>query len=163
MGLDMYLTGRKDFWHNWKNEGDNRREDGKRVKSLDVELGYWRKHPNLHGYIVKTFASGVDDCKEIELDGDKLRNIIDAVKQRKLPKTDGFFFGSSDGSAEEREADLKILREALDWLEAGDESPMTTTPMATGPVFRMVEVRPKPEAEVKPQNITRSVYYRGDW
>jgi hypothetical protein len=23
------------------------------------DLGYWRKHPNLHGYIINTFAEGV--------------------------------------------------------------------------------------------------------
>src|ERR1700683_3641911 len=26
-------------------------EDGFRLRSKTVELGYWRKHPNLHGYI----------------------------------------------------------------------------------------------------------------
>jgi hypothetical protein len=29
----------------------------------DREVGYWRKHPDLHGYIVETFADGVDACQ----------------------------------------------------------------------------------------------------
>lgn len=163
MGLDMYLTGRKYFWQNYERREDERREDGHRVESLDIRLGYWRKHPNLHGYIVKTFASGKDDCKEIELQAEDLRQIIGAVKAKGLPHTEGFFFGNSDGSDEERNEDVKTLESALTWLEATDPSPVESEPMRSGPGFTMVEIKPKPEAIRKPQNITRSVYYRGDW
>ncbi len=117
MGLDMYLNGRKNLW-------DRKRvEDGFTVNSVEIELGYWRKHPNLHGFIVKTFANGKDECQVIELDEDKLKQLIAAVEQDRLIPTTGFFFGASDGS--EKEGDLKILNAALAWLNGvenkGDE------------------------------------------
>jgi hypothetical protein len=56
MGLDMYLTGEKFLMTR------NLEEDGFRLRSKTLELGYWRKHPNLHGYIVQTFADGTDEC-----------------------------------------------------------------------------------------------------
>lgn len=49
MGLDMYLEGKE------------------HIGGETVELGYWRKHPDLHGYIVGTFADGKDICQEIPL------------------------------------------------------------------------------------------------
>lgn len=164
MGLDMYLTGRKYFWQAWDNDGANRREDGKRVKSIDVELGYWRKHPDLHGYIVNTFAGGKDDCKEIELTADNLREIVKAVRARTLPHTTGFFFGESDLSDEEIDGDVKTLEGAIDWLQAGDEEPFVTEPAESGPGFSMTIVKPKPdEAKTAAQRVSRSVHYQASW
>ena len=124
MGLDMYLQGEKFFWTNLDDPDANRKEDGLQVRSLRVKLGYWRKHPNLHGYIVKNFADGLDECQEIELERENILQIIEAVKTRKLPETEGFFFGRSandeDGDAEikaEIEDDLTQLQAALDWLD----------------------------------------------
>lgn len=161
MGLDMYLTGRKFFWYATGRQ-DGRKEDGLNVKSLDVELGYWRKHPNLHGYIVNTFADGVDNCQEIELSADNLRQIIAAVKADDLPHTEGFFFGSSLGDKQEFDDTLKQLTKALDWLQAGDDWPIHEEPM-DGPGFTALAIKPKAEAERKPQNITRSVHYLASW
>jgi hypothetical protein len=163
MGLDMYLTGRKFFWQNYDERDTERKEDGYHVESLDIRLGYWRKHPNLHGYMVKTFGHGEDDQKEIELTADDLRTIILAVKAKALPKTEGFFFGSSSGSDEERDEDLKILNEALTWLEATDPEPFEKDSRIDGPGFTAVVIKPDVAARRKPQNITRSVHYRGDW
>lgn len=113
MGLDMYLTGRK-YLHN-VNNGEPLLEDGFELQQKHLRLGYWRKHPDLHGFIVREFNAGVDDCSEIFLDADALRTIIKAVEDDELPETEGFFFGSSDGS--EKEEDLSILNAALAWLE----------------------------------------------
>lgn len=162
MGLDMYLTGRKFFWRTWENDGGDRKEDGKIIKNLDVELGYWRKHPNLHGYIVKTFAKGKDDCKEIGLSADDLRGVIAAVKARQLPHTSGFFFGESDPRDETVENDVRVLTEALEWLEAGDEEPFEHETPIEGPGFTAVVIKPKP-GKAKGQKVTRTVNYRGDW
>jgi hypothetical protein len=163
MGLDMYLTGRKYFWQTWDNSAADRCEDGKRIRSLDVDLGYWRKHPNLHGYIVQAFAKGKDDCEEIELSADDIRNIIGAVKAKRLPKTEGFFFGASDGS--EHDEDLKVLNEALTWLEATDPDPFEKDEKVEGPGFTALVIKPKPQAKAKDkrQNVTRSVHYRASW
>jgi hypothetical protein len=163
MGLDMYLTGRKFFWRNYDERDNERKEDGHIVESMDVRLGYWRKHPNLHGYMVKTFGKGNDDCKEIELTAEDLRQTIGAVKAKSLPATSGFFFGESDGSDEEVNEDLKILGEALTWLEATDPEPFEADKKIEGPGFAAVIIKPDTAKRVKPQNITRSVHYRGDW
>ena len=56
MGLDMYLTGERHLLEP-VGRGD--------LKGERYKLGYWRKHPDLHGYIVETFAYGLDDCREI--------------------------------------------------------------------------------------------------
>lgn len=73
MGLDMYLM----------EEGSER------------EIAYWRKHPNLHGFIVNEFAGGVDECQRIPLTLDAVKKIISATKEDRLPHTTGFFFGVS--------------------------------------------------------------------
>ena len=112
MGLDMYLTGEK-FVMNAE-----LKEDGFRLRSKSVELGYWRKHPNLHGYIVQTFADGKDECQDIYLGGsERIRTIIAAIKTRELPDTTGFFFGVSDESQEQIDQDVAIFESAIAWLE----------------------------------------------
>ena len=113
MGLDMYLNGEAFFAFDHPN-----RELKPFAKSKEeYRLGYWRKHPNLHGYIVATFADGVDECQEIELSADQIRQIIQAIKDRRLPETTGFFFGKSDDTDEQIAEDLKIFEDALVWLE----------------------------------------------
>jgi len=125
MGLDMYLRGQKFFWTRWdleiaEREALERKEDGFRVASLEVELGYWRKHSHLHGYIVQTFAEGVDECQDIELSKDNLQKLIEAVEKGALPATEGFFFGDSSKNGwmdpEGVERSTKMLHAALRWL-----------------------------------------------
>lgn len=114
MGLDMYLDGDKFFALDFENPENIPTEDGYRLTNRTLRLGYWRKHPNLHGYIVNNFADGIDECKQICLSEDDIEKIIDAVARNALPHTEGFFFGVSDGS--EREETLRIFRDALQWL-----------------------------------------------
>jgi hypothetical protein len=114
MGLDMYLTGEKFIMHT----SFSPQEDGFRLRSKTLELGYWRKHPNLHGYIVETFADGKDDCQSIDLgDTDHIRTIIAAIRAKELPDTTGFFFGASDSSQEQIDHDIAIFERALAWLQ----------------------------------------------
>ena len=115
MGLDMYLDGRRFFMK------DKKDEDGYDIKTMNVELGYWRKHPNLHGYIVDQFADGEDDCRPIELSVENIQQIADAVANKKLEKTEGFFFGISDESDERINEDLKIMGQAIAWLSKKEE------------------------------------------
>jgi hypothetical protein len=112
MGLDMYLEGRK---HRWNSQSEL--VDGFPVKSLVLEMGYWRKHPNLHGFIVREFAGGEDHCQPIDLSQDDIVKIIAAVKERRLPHTSGFFFGASREDDDEVEYDLSIFTRALLWLQ----------------------------------------------
>jgi hypothetical protein len=133
MGLDMYLQGEAFYTY----DHPNRKAQPFEIAETIYQLGYWRKHPNLHGFIVETFADGVDDCQKIELSTDHLHSIIKAVEEETLPHTDGFFFGASatdpdkyadrygctidEAKAEkerEKQRDLLILRSAIAWLEA---------------------------------------------
>ena len=82
-----------------------------------MEIAYWRKHPNLHGYIVQAFNKGVDDCTPIELTPKDLNQIADAIEKNELPKTEGFFFGSSEHHEEGKKENIKIFRDASAWLD----------------------------------------------
>ena len=110
----MYLEGRKHLFNSTITE------DNLPVKQIVIDLGYWRKHPNLHGYIVKNFANGVDECQTIELRKDDIIKIIQAIKLNELPHTTGFFFGTSDKSHETVINDLHIFNLALGWLQGGE-------------------------------------------
>ena len=112
MGLDMWIFGRE---HRvWTNDPDatDLVESGD-----DLELAYWRKHPNLHGYIVRQFAGGVDKCQNIPLTATDLLDIIEASRSRQLPHTEGFFFGVSNMDEDEIELDVMQLSKVLDWLK----------------------------------------------
>ena len=92
MGLDMYAFATRtapatpvDF-----NAGESQ------------ELAYWRKHPNLHGWMEHLYrAKGgtADDfnCVNLQLDAADLDALEHAVRSRTLPPTTGFFFGQTDG------------------------------------------------------------------
>ena len=113
MGLDMFLWGRK--FHSSVRQA-RPQEDGFDVVQKDLELGYWRKRRDLHGFIVNEFADGLDQCQEIELDADCLSKIMTAVSDRTLPHTEGFFFGESPDNEGQIMEDLAILQAAYDWL-----------------------------------------------
>lgn len=113
MGLDMYLTGEAFYAHGHPNRNAKPFE----IERTHYRLGYWRKHPNLHGFIVNTFADGVDECQVIEMYPDRINKIIEAVKARQLPPTTGFFFGVSDDTEEQIANDVRIFEDALTWLD----------------------------------------------
>jgi hypothetical protein len=116
MGLDMHLTGEIYLFTDWMNPDNHPCEDGYRIKIRNLDLGYWRKHPDLHGFIVETFNEGVDDCRPLELDADALKRIITAIELGMLPKTEGFFFGESVNDAEQNQHSVTILKNAMTWL-----------------------------------------------
>jgi len=125
MGLDMYLTGEKHNMPDWINPENNQYEDGYLLQSRRFALGYWRKHPDLHGFIVENFAKSMDDCKPIHLDTEDIGQIMVAIKEDRLPHTEGFFFGESDNDDEQKAESIGILSigilsRALQWLEADE-------------------------------------------
>lgn len=79
------------------------------------EIAYWRKHPNLHGWMHRLWASrgnsGEFNGDELELTWEDLDRLEQDIRNKKLPGTSGFFFGS-DADDEYREDDLKFVREA---------------------------------------------------
>lgn len=119
MGLDMYLTGHKFLWTDWDNPENNLKEDGYRVSERLLDLGYWRKHPDLHGYIVQTFAGGKDECQDIFLSAGNLEQILKAVNNDELPHTEGFFFGQSQ--PEDKDFTIKILKAAINWVKTEEQ------------------------------------------
>ena len=83
MGLDMYLT---------------------RATDTSKDLAYWRKANQIHGYIVDTFAKGVDECQPIAVHRTELlglvqlcESLLESKDEKKalevLPPKSGFFFG----------------------------------------------------------------------
>ena len=127
MGLDMYLSKRT-YVKNWDHmsdsqkhnitvkQGDKIREDIKpeRISYITEEVGYWRKFNALHNYIVQNCADGVDNCQEIEISKDEMKEILEVLikvhnmkntllesgNTEKLndlfPTSKGFFFGSTE-------------------------------------------------------------------
>lgn len=157
MGLDMYLEGHKHLWSHITDPKKSRKEDGLPIAQIRVQLGYWRKHPNLHGYIVSQFAGGKDECQEIVLGSDQIRQIMTDVRLKNLPVTDGFFFGRSAMSDREAKDDLAIFEKALAWLE---EQPKQVEPErieAAGFTIHTVS------ADAGLANESRYVVYRASW
>lgn len=112
MGLDMYLFSRL--------PGSEDR----------TEVAYWRKHPDLHGFIERTFYRGQEEfnCVEQPLTEQDIDRIQAAVRARELPLTSGFFFGNSyfeDDTEEERQRydaeDIEKLEKGKDAIRRGLE------------------------------------------
>ena len=124
MGLDMYLVGDKYVGGSWASCVEPvPLEDGKPIQSICIDLGYWRKHRKLHGYIVDNFAGGEDECQKIYLSAPDLRKIAEALCTHDLPTTEGFFFGSDEIDTDEKKHGKEYaawFEDAARWLERGD-------------------------------------------
>ena len=84
------------------------------------QICYWRKHPNLHGWMARLWltreANALRETDnfngiELELTAEDLDNLEATVKARELPATSGFFFGS-DADTHYYNDDLKFIQEA---------------------------------------------------
>ena len=79
------------------------------------ELAYWRKHPNLHGWMEELWRSkgneGMFNGDELELTWEDLDQLEADVKENRLPSTTGFFFGD-EADSYYYEDDLKFIKEA---------------------------------------------------
>ena len=102
MGLDMYAyVGRKaqhiEFYE--KSEWDDNIKGYVGPSSEPRELAYWRKHPNLHGWMEQLWQrKNPEDMStfngiELELTWDDLDELERAIRHGQLPNTEGFFFG----------------------------------------------------------------------
>ena len=80
------------------------------------EIAYWRKHPNLHGWMEqlaeqKSLEYNSFNGIELELTWEDLDALERAVTHNQLPETQGFFFGNSSDEYY-REQDLQFIKEA---------------------------------------------------
>lgn len=115
MGLDMYayVAGRKgqanEYWENYDGATDTSPVEKPR------EIAYWRKHPNLHGWMNKLWTErggrGDFNGDELELTWDDLERLEYVVKHRELPSTTGFFFGE-DADDYYYVQDLEFVKQA---------------------------------------------------
>ena len=79
------------------------------------EIAYWRKHPNLHGWMHRLWESrgnsGDFNGDELELTWDDLEQLEQDIRNKNLPGTTGFFFGN-ERDDDYREQDLQFVRDA---------------------------------------------------
>lgn len=92
------------------------------IVKANRELHYWRKHPDLHGWMRRLYREkgGADadfNCAPLRLTSDDLNRLAEAIRTRRLPQTSGFFFGESDGT--ELEDDLQFVAKAREALAIG--------------------------------------------
>lgn len=112
MGLDMYLTA-----ENYLSQYDSSEKEiadaiqqmvkvKHRVKSVRIELAYWRKANAIHGWFVKNVQDGKDDCQEYYVTRKHIQELRDLCRKLlllksegaakdDLPPLEGFFFGSN--------------------------------------------------------------------
>jgi hypothetical protein len=124
MGLDMYAyvatrAGQQnDFYESAEFDQDSK-EFVNKVVSKPQELAYWRKHPNLHGWMEQLWnrrnGGNCDGSNfngiELELTYEDLEILELDVIAGTLPGTSGFFFGN-DADDHYREQDLEFIKNA---------------------------------------------------
>jgi hypothetical protein len=115
MGLDMYAYATK---AKLKSEVDFTETNLK-----PEEVHYWRKHPNLHGWMHELYLSKGGD-KHSDFNGDcvvltekDLNELESDIKDGSLPDTSGFFFGQTDG--DEVQDDLDFVTKAREAITDG--------------------------------------------
>lgn len=118
MGLDMYAYAAAQPNQDW-NDNNQR------------EIAYWRKHPNLHGWMERLWTyrgrptgSGGPSADptfngiELELTWEDLDRLEEDVRNGRLPHTTGFFFGDNSDNYY-LETDLKFIKDARTELFTG--------------------------------------------
>ena len=117
MGLDMYAFSTK---AKPKTEVDF---ETKNFEPLE-EVHYWRKHPNLHGWMQSLYESKGGNSPDFNGDNvvltlNDLEDLEHDIKQNDLPDTSGFFFGESANNDEENENDLLFVTKAREAIAEG--------------------------------------------
>jgi len=134
MGLDMYAytAGRSGQYSDWWRDAelDEHKKQFVNPKiTKPVEIAYWRKHPNLHGWMEQLWRDRqyqnqtTDATEAVDPESDTFNNVelelmredIDRLEQcileNRLPVTRGFFFGDDSG-VYYREQDLEFIKQA---------------------------------------------------
>lgn len=136
MGLDQYAyvaaraNQRDDFYHSGEWDSDLKEYTNPKVES-PREIAYWRKHPNLQGWMEQLWRkkgclngdkNNSDDWSfngiELELTWDDLDALEQDILNGQLPYTEGFFFGSPADEYYRRQ-DLEFIKKARAELFVG--------------------------------------------
>ena len=87
-----------------------------------MELAYWRKHPNLQGWMEELWRSkgneGGFNCVDVELTLEDLDALEQTLDGKALPETQGFFFGDNSDDYYSWQ-DREFIREARERLANG--------------------------------------------
>ena len=111
MGLDMYAYRTR-----------------KQIPPVDFDepddaeqIAYWRKHPNLHGWMHKLYKANDGErefnCVPVQLLAADLDALELALQTSSLPETCGFFFGET--RPEEIDEDFSFIAKAREALRDG--------------------------------------------
>jgi hypothetical protein len=119
MGLDMYAyvatkAGQQKEYYDNANFDNDLKELTSTVNK-PREIAYWRKHPNLHGWMNRLWeakgGSGDFNGDELELTAEDLDMLEHDVVNSQLPATGGFFFGNNSDE-HYKEHDLEFIKNA---------------------------------------------------
>ena len=130
MGLDQYAFARKgdrietteDYTYQ-DFEGNTHTEQRTSVSyEEEHEVAYWRKHPNLQGWMEELWHEKGNDgefnCVDLELTLGDLDALEESLDENALPETTGFFFGA-DADDHYAEQDREFIREARAAIKEG--------------------------------------------
>jgi len=131
VGLDQYayVAARKgqnsEWWDGAELDPDTRDYRNNKV-AKPRELAYWRKHPNLQGWMESLWKRRLHEANkgipendwgssfngvELELTFEDIDQLEQAIQTRRLPKTSGFFFGE-DSDQYYYNQDLEFVKNA---------------------------------------------------
>jgi len=120
VGLDMHAytaarAGQRDDFYEGAVLNENKDHVNPTV-TKPREIAYWRKHPNLHGWMERLAKSknlkyDTFNGVELELTHEDLDALERAVTHRQLPATTGFFFGD-DADDYYQDRDLEFIKQA---------------------------------------------------
>jgi hypothetical protein len=101
----------------------------KQPRSIEYEVGYWRKANAIHDWFVQNVQAGKDECIPHPVSVEQLEELRDtcnkvladpSLARELLPPSSGFFFGSTEIDRRymnELEDTVKIIDAALDNAE----------------------------------------------
>jgi hypothetical protein len=122
MGLDMYAyvaakAGQHEaFYEDGRFDPELKEFVNPKVKK-PREICYWRKHPNLHGWMEQLWIEK-SDARNEDFNGVELELTWEDLERLERDILAGFFFGS-DSDDYYREQDLKFIKDAKAELFCG--------------------------------------------
>ena len=136
MGLDMYLQAERFMWYNEEELAGKvsalfpELPAGILAKTVQFDVGYWRKANAIHRWFVDNVQGGVDQCQTSAVSREHIRTLLGLCEQamadqsragQLLPTKTGFFFGDTSydlGYFEDVQSTIDICQRALMLPEA---------------------------------------------